>query len=101
MTMKRRAMRMIRPAVALAAALTLTVAAAACSSWGGNGSGKQGSSATPAAAAASHGGNVTMQWVGGYPNFIFPLMPATNTDGYNVNLQEPMWPYLVYSGNRG
>jgi peptide/nickel transport system substrate-binding protein len=96
-------MRMIRPAVALAAALTLTVAAAACSSssGSGNGSGKPGSSATPATAAASHGGNVTMQWVGGYPNFIFPLMPATNTDGYNVNLQEPMWPYLVYSGNRG
>jgi peptide/nickel transport system substrate-binding protein len=91
-------MRMIRPAAATLAALTLTVAAAACSSSSGSGgSGKSGSTAA-AKAAPTHGGTVTMEWVGGYPNFIFPLMPATNTDGYNENLYEPLWPNLVYEG---
>jgi peptide/nickel transport system substrate-binding protein len=93
-------MRVIRTGAAVAAALTLAATAAACSSSSSSGSGKTGSS-TQATGTAQSGGTVTMQWVGGYPNFIFPLMPATNTDGYNVNLQQPMWPYLVYSGDRG
>ena len=38
-------------------------------------------------------------WIAATPNFIFPLAPATNTDGYNVNLTEPMWPYLAYQGD--
>ena len=41
---------------------------------------------------AQHGGTVTIAWDAATPNFIFPLAPATNTDGYNVNLTEQMWP---------
>jgi peptide/nickel transport system substrate-binding protein len=94
-------MRMIRPAAAIVAALTLTVAAAACSSSGkpSSSSGKSGSS--PAAQAVQQGGTLDEQWIGGTPNFIFPLMPATNTDGYNANLQTPLWPGLVYAGDGG
>ncbi|HEY1623062.1 MAG TPA: ABC transporter substrate-binding protein [Streptosporangiaceae bacterium] len=91
-------MRVIRTGAAVTAALTLAVTAAACSSSGGSGSGGSG---TQAAGTPQKGGTVTMQWVGGYPNFIFPLMPATNTDGYNGNLQTPMWPDLVYAGDKG
>jgi peptide/nickel transport system substrate-binding protein len=91
-------MRVIRSGAAVTAALTLAVAAAACSS-SSKSSGPTGSAA--AAVTPEHGGTVTMQWVGGSPNFIFPLQPAANTDGYNVNLSQPMWPYLVYSGDRG
>ena len=36
---------------------------------------------------------------GATPNFIFPLSPATNTDGYNANLDNEMWPTLVYAGD--
>jgi peptide/nickel transport system substrate-binding protein len=33
------------------------------------------------------GGTATMAWpAGSAPNYIFPLPPATNSDGYNVNL---------------
>jgi peptide/nickel transport system substrate-binding protein len=92
-------MRVIRTGAAVAAALTLVVTAAACSSHSSSGGKIANSGAV--AGKPEQGGSVTMQWVGGYPNFIFPLMPATNTDGYNVNLQEPMWPYLVYAGDRG
>jgi len=91
-------MRVIRTGAAVAAALTLAVTAAACTSSSGS---SNGSSGTQATGTPESGGTVTMQWIGGYPNFIFPLMPATNTDGYNENLQEPMWPMLVYSGDRG
>jgi peptide/nickel transport system substrate-binding protein len=93
-------MRVIRTGAAVAAALILAVAVAACSSGstGSSGSAKPGGAA---AVKPEHGGTVTMQWVGGSPNFIFPLQPAANTDGYNVNLSQPMWPYLVYSGDRG
>jgi peptide/nickel transport system substrate-binding protein len=92
-------MRVIRTGAAVAAALTLAVTAAACSS-SSHSSGGVGAAAKPSG-AAENGGTVTMEWVGGYPNFIFPLMPATNTDGYNGNLQQPLWPDLVYSGDRG
>jgi peptide/nickel transport system substrate-binding protein len=87
-------MRLIRTGAAVAAALTLAVTAAACSSSSHSGS---GSSAQPAG-TPKHGGTVTVQWVSATPNFIFPLMPATNTDGYNGNLQDPMWPDLVVTG---
>jgi ABC-type transport system substrate-binding protein len=90
-------MRVIRAGAAVAAALTLAATAAACTSSSGSGVG----SSSSAAGTPQPGGTVTMQWVGGYPNFIFPLMPATNIDGYNVNLQQPLWPYLVYAGDRG
>ena len=47
------------------------------------------------------GGTVTIAEVGASPNFIFPYAPATNSNGYNVNLTEGIWPYLVYSGDGG
>jgi peptide/nickel transport system substrate-binding protein len=84
-------MRIIRLATVMAAILTLTLAVAACSSG-------------PASAPkpqAQHGGTVTVGWIGATPNFIFPLDPATNTDGYNVNLTQALWPYLVYQGDGG
>src|SRR5438270_9910161 len=89
-------MRMIRPAAALAAALTLTLAAAARSGGGGKGNGSGPPAATP-----QHGGTVTQAWIGAEPNFIFPYAPATNTDGYNTNLSEPMWPPLSFPGDAG
>ena len=87
-------MRLIRPAAAVAAALTLAVAAAACSSS----SGSSGGSGSHAAGTPKNGGAITIQWPA-TPNFIFPLMPATNTDGYNENMQMQMWPFLVYMGD--
>jgi peptide/nickel transport system substrate-binding protein len=82
-------MRIIRLATVMAAILTLTLAAAACSSG----------SATAPKPQAQHGGTVAVGWIGATPNFIFPLDPATNTDGYNVNLTQALWPYLVYQGD--
>jgi peptide/nickel transport system substrate-binding protein len=92
-------MRLIRLAGAVAAGLTLTVAAAACSSSSGSSSGSGGST-TQSAGTPTHGGTITVQWPA-TPNFIFPLMPATNTDGYNANLQMQIWPYLVATGDGG
>ena len=86
-------MRVIRPAAATAAVLTLILATAACS-----GSKSSGSSGSPAG-ARTHGGTVTIAWENAAPNFIFPLPPATNTDGYNVNLTYMMWPELTYAGD--
>ena len=42
-----------------------------------------------------------MAWLAATPDFIFPLPPATNTDGYNQNLTEPLWPPLAYDGDGG
>jgi peptide/nickel transport system substrate-binding protein len=86
-------MRMIRPA-AMAAALALTLVTAACSSTS---SGSAGSSS----GRPQHGGTVTVAWANATPNFIFPFPPATNTDGYNANLTNPMWPVLTYDGDGG
>jgi peptide/nickel transport system substrate-binding protein len=47
------------------------------------------------------GGVVTDAEIASSPNFIFPLAPATNTDGYNENLTQPMWPYIAYEGDVG
>jgi peptide/nickel transport system substrate-binding protein len=80
------------------AALALAAAAAACSGASTNGAIGSGSAVN---GHATHGGTVTVGWENATPNFIFPYAPATNTDGYNVNLTEQMWPYLVYSGDRG
>src|SRR5690348_4574902 len=84
-------MRTIRPA-AMAAALALTLAAAACSST----SSGSGGSAT---GTPQHGGTVTVAWPNAAPNFIFPFPPATNSDGYNSNLANPMWPTLTFDGD--
>jgi peptide/nickel transport system substrate-binding protein len=76
-----------RKPLAAAAALALTAALAACSSSG-------------PAASPQRGGTVTMaELPGSSPNFIFPLAPATNQNGYNVNLTMLLWPYLVYAGD--
>jgi len=32
-------------------------------------------------------------------DFVFPLVPATNQNGWNVNLSQPLWPFLVYAGD--
>jgi peptide/nickel transport system substrate-binding protein len=79
-------MRLIRPA-ALAAALTLAVAAAACSS-----------SSAGSHSVVEKNGTVSVAWPA-TPNFIFPLPPATNTDGFNDNLTWLMWPWLTYTGD--
>ncbi|HEY2574767.1 MAG TPA: ABC transporter substrate-binding protein [Streptosporangiaceae bacterium] len=79
----------------MAAPLTLVAVLAACSS----GPAKPGSSAPKG--HLTHGGTVNMAWVGASPNLIFPLAPATNTNGYNVNLYQPMWPDIVYEGDGG
>ena len=36
---------------------------------------------------------------GASPNDIFPLLPATNSNGYNVNLTVGEWPFLVDVGD--
>src|ERR1022692_4980779 len=85
---------------ATAATLGLTVALVACT--GSSGSGSQaignGSSGGAAAGHVQRGGTVGVA-IGASPNFIFPLPPATNSDGWNTNLTTPMWPYLVYAGD--
>ena len=88
-------MRSIHRLLATAAALSTAVILAACSS--GSGSIGSGSTAQPRG-AKEHGGTVTVAWPA-TPNLIFPLPPATNTDGFNVNLDNPMWPVLVYAGD--
>ena len=88
-------MRSIHRLLATAAALTAAVVLAACSS--GSGSIGSGSTTQPKG-AEEHGGTVTVAWPA-TPNLIFPLPPATNTDGFNVNLDNPMWPVLVYGGD--
>jgi peptide/nickel transport system substrate-binding protein len=92
-------MRLIRTGAAIAAALTLAVAAAACSG-GSSTSGKGGlSSGSSSTGKAVPGGTVTIAWQAAQPNFIFPLPPATNTDGYNANLTGLLWPFISYSGD--
>src|ERR1700685_2857856 len=47
------------------------------------------------------GGTVTVaQLSGASPNDIFPLSPATNSNGYNENLTIGSWPYIVTIGDR-
>jgi peptide/nickel transport system substrate-binding protein len=77
-----------------AAGVSLSVVVAAC----GGGGGKIGTGTT-VHGKAIHGGTVTIAEVAATPNLIFPLDPSTNSNGYNVNLTEGMWPFLVYIGN--
>jgi peptide/nickel transport system substrate-binding protein len=88
-------MRISRRWAVVVATLAVPLAVAACS---GGSSGAVGSGGTGPQGHPTHGGTVTMAWPA-TPNFIFPLVPATNSDGYNVNLYDLMWPYLVYSGD--
>ena len=94
-------MRVIRTGAAIAAALTLAVTAAACSSSGSSSKGSSGGSGGSASGKPAHGGDVTVAWGDDQPNFIFPLPPATNTDGYNANLTLPLWPAITYDGDGG
>jgi peptide/nickel transport system substrate-binding protein len=46
------------------------------------------------------GGTVTVaELPGASPNDIFPLSPATDNDGYNVNLTMGSWPTFMYAGD--
>ena len=95
-------MKITRPLGISSAALALALTMAACSGGSGGSSGAIGSGTSASAvpkADVQHGGTVTIAEVGATPNFVFPLPPATNTDGYNVNLTQGLWPYLVYSGD--
>jgi len=95
-------MRIHRRLAATTVALTLAMAATACSgsSSGGGGAIGNGNSATASAhGPVKRGGTVTVAEVAATPNFVFPFAPATNTDGYNANLSNPLWPNLVYSGD--
>ena len=94
-------MRLTRRLAAAGAALMLGAALAACSGTGSKPAiGGETGSGTPAG-AKEKGGTVTQAWIGSAPNDVFPLTPATNTDGYNANLEEPLWPNLVYDGDGG
>ena len=95
-------MRIHRRLAVISVAVTLGMAATACSGGSGGSGGAigNGNSATATAKGpVKRGGTVTIAEVAATPNFIFPFAPATNTDGYNVNLTSPMWPMLVYSGD--
>jgi peptide/nickel transport system substrate-binding protein len=85
------------PILTAAATLLMAASVAACSGAGGSTAIGTGST-TSTAGQKIEGGTVTMAWPAA-PNFIFPLVPATNSDGFNVNLSSPLWPGLVYEGD--
>ena len=84
-----------------AIAAALATAVAGCSSGGGSGPIGNGESAGAKKLPVKQGGTATVAEVGAQPDFIFPLAPATNQNGYNANLTQPLWPYLVYAGDGG
>ena len=88
-------MRRTHRLMATAAALALATLVAACSA----GTGGTIGSGTAVKGQKVKGGTVTIAEVGASPNFIFPLVPATNSNGYNEDLTLGLWPYLVYSGD--
>jgi peptide/nickel transport system substrate-binding protein len=90
-------MRVTRSLAAVAALTVGTLALAACSGTGGSG-GTIGGGSAATSGHVIRGGVVTEAQVAASPNFIFPIVPGTNENGYNVNLQQPLWPFLVYSG---
>jgi peptide/nickel transport system substrate-binding protein len=78
--------------------LTITVAALAALAACGGTTSKVGAG-NAVKGTPEHGGTVTVaQPSGASPDDIFPLPPATNSNGYNVNLTLGEWPYLVYTG---
>jgi peptide/nickel transport system substrate-binding protein len=85
-------MRRLRTlAVPLLAALAVAACTSSNSAKIGSGSGVTGQKIP--------GGTVNVAWDSASPNFIFPYAPSTNTDGYNANLTQPLWPTLVYVGD--
>jgi len=88
-----------RRLAAIGAVLAIAALVAAC---GGGGAATIGSGGLKVATGpVVHGGTATMAWVAATPNFIFPLPPATNEDGYNANLTLGLWPSLAYIGDGG
>jgi peptide/nickel transport system substrate-binding protein len=87
--------RIRRSLIVTATALILAVAVAACggtTSKVGSGHAVKG---TP-----ERGGTATVALPSGAsPDDIFPLPPATNTNGFNENLTIGEWPYLVVTGD--
>jgi peptide/nickel transport system substrate-binding protein len=94
-------MRVIRRTRGAAVAVALAMAAVACTGGGGGGGGtiSDGQHATASKRPVKKGGTITVAAVAATPDFIFPLPPATNSNGYNANLTEALWPYLVYAGD--
>ncbi|WP_370115056.1 ABC transporter substrate-binding protein [Streptacidiphilus sp. MAP12-33] len=85
---------------AATAATAIALVAAGCSgSGGGSGTIGNGESAAASKKPVKPGGTVTIAQVGATPDFVFPFAPATNQNGWNVNLTQPLWPFLVYSGD--
>ncbi len=92
-------MRTPRRLAIAVAACGIVIGLAACSGSGGSSAIGSGA-ASSATGQKVQGGTATLAWPDGTaPNLIFPLAPATNTDGYDVNLTSMMWPYLVYDGD--
>jgi peptide/nickel transport system substrate-binding protein len=78
--------------------VALAAAVAACTSGSGSHAGI--TSGTSATGAPQNGGTVTTAWPAGTaPDFIFPYVPAANSDGYNANLSDLLWPNLTYVGD--
>jgi peptide/nickel transport system substrate-binding protein len=94
-------MRIARGVRVAAAATVLAMAAAGCSGSSGGGAIGNGESAAAKKGPVKQGGTVTIAEVGTQPDFVFPLAPATNQNGWNVNLTQPLWPFLVYAGDGG
>ncbi len=94
-------MRVLQGLRVATAATVLAMVAVGCSGGGGSGAIGNGESATAKKGPVKQGGTVTIAEVGSQPDFIFPFAPATNQNGYNANLTQPLWPYLVYAGNGG
>jgi peptide/nickel transport system substrate-binding protein len=61
--------------------------------------GKIGSGGSAPTGKPLKGGTVTIAEVGVSPNDIFPLSPATNSNGYNATLDSGLWPNLAYAGD--
>ena len=93
-----RRMRAIRGTRAAAVVAALAMSAVACTG-GGHSPIADGQKASASHGPVKKGGTVTVSEVGASPDFIFPLVPATNQNGYNANLTEGLWPYLVYAGD--
>ncbi len=89
----------IRRICTVVLAFAMAAIVAACGS-GGTGTIGNGSKATNTGVKVS-GGTAEMAWVAASPNFIFPLQPATNQDGYNANLTLGLWQGLTYDGDGG
>ncbi|MEZ0069481.1 peptide/nickel transport system substrate-binding protein [Streptacidiphilus sp. MAP12-20] len=92
-------MRVVQGLRAAATATALAIVAVGCTAGGGNGPIGNGESAGAKKGPVKQGGTVTIAQVGAQPDFVFPLAPATNQNGWNVNLTQPLWPFLVYAGD--